>query len=44
MIDIQPGPSQSGEDAAGDPASKMDAYWELAEQLNGQQVRGQSSC
>ncbi|MGL6606232.1 LPP20 family lipoprotein [Aeromonas hydrophila] len=43
VIDIQPGPSQSEKMLQAIRASKMDAYRELAEQLNGQQVRGQSS-
>ena len=43
VIDIQPGPSQSEKMLQAIRASKMDAYRELTEQLNGQQVRGQSS-
>ena len=43
VIDIQPGPSQSEKMLQAIRASKRDAYRELAEQLNGQQVRGQSS-
>ena len=43
VIDIQPGPTQSEKMLQAIRASKMDAYRELAEQLNGQQVRGQSS-
>jgi hypothetical protein len=43
VIDIQPGPSQSEKMLQAIRASKMDAYRELAEQLNGQQVRGQRS-
>ena len=43
VIDIQPGPSQSEKMLQAIRASKMDADRELAEQLNGQQVRGQSS-
>ena len=43
VIAIQPGPSQSEKMLQAIRASKMDAYRELAEQLNGQQVRGQSS-
>lgn len=36
VIDIQPGPSQSEKMLQAIRASKMDAYRELAEQLNGQ--------
>ena len=43
VIDIQPGPSQSEKMLQAIRASKMDAYRELAEQLNGQQVRAHSS-
>ncbi|MFC5704860.1 LPP20 family lipoprotein [Aeromonas eucrenophila] len=43
VIDIQPGPSQSEKMLQAIRASKMDAYRELAEQLNGQQVSGRSS-
>ncbi|MGL5814033.1 MAG: LPP20 family lipoprotein [Aeromonas sp.] len=43
VIDIQPGPSQSEKMLQAIRASKMDAYRELAEQLNGQQVRANSS-
>ncbi|MFG0833852.1 LPP20 family lipoprotein [Aeromonas bivalvium] len=43
VIDIQPGPSQAEKMLQAIRASKMDAYRELAEQLNGQQVSGRSS-
>ena len=43
VIDIQPGPSQSEKMLQAIRASKMDAYRELAEQLNGQQVKAHSS-
>lgn len=43
VIDIQPGPSQGEKVLQAIRASKMDAYRELAEQLNGQQVRAHSS-
>ena len=43
VIDIQPGPSQSEKMLQAIRASKMDAYREQTEQLNGQHVRGQSS-
>jgi outer membrane protein FlgP len=42
VIDIQPGPSQSERMLQAIRASKMDAYRELAEQLNGQQVSASS--
>jgi len=42
VIDIQPGPTQSEKMLQAIRASKMDAYRELAEQLNGQQVRAHS--
>lgn len=43
VINIQPGPSQSEKMLQAIRASKMDAYRELAEQLNGQQVKAHSS-
>ncbi|MHA7000428.1 LPP20 family lipoprotein [Aeromonas schubertii] len=43
VISIQPGPSQDEKMLQAIRASKMDAYRELAESLNGQQVMGRSS-
>ncbi|MGY3931079.1 Protein of uncharacterised function, DUF400 [Aeromonas encheleia] len=43
VINIQPGPTQSEKMLQAIRASKMDAYRELAEQLNGQQVKAHSS-
>lgn len=42
LIDVQPGPSAGEKMLQAIRASKMDAYRELAEQLNGQHVQGQS--